>query len=70
MYLAGLVRLQELLRGPASRQVQVTVRRLEPTDEGDYRPIFKEIEKRGETRIVLDCEYYEVHEILKQVSQL
>ncbi len=66
--LLGLIRLQELLKAPSEYNVAVTVRRLEPTLKSDYRPILKEVKKRGESRIILDCEYDLVHDILKQVG--
>ncbi len=48
---------------------KLTVRKLEAMD-GDYRPILKELKNRGQSRIVLDCPWHTVYEVLKQVSAL
>lgn len=68
----GLIRLQNLLKAPAGKDLQITVRRLEPSvdDDGgpDYRPVLKEIRNRDESRIILDCDYTNLYDILHDVS--
>ena len=72
--ISGLIRLQELLKSPPLRddskknKFKLTVRRLEAMDGTDFRPILKELKYRGESKIVLDCPWHMVYEVLKQVS--
>ncbi|CAH1800045.1 unnamed protein product [Owenia fusiformis] len=71
----GLIRLQELLRAPSESQLSITVRKIDtaftrPDSKPDYRPILKEIKKRAESRIVIDCDYTKVQDILKQAQQI
>ena len=65
-FCAGLIKLQELLKAPSDEKFDITVRRLEAVD-GDYRPILKDIKKKGESHIVIDCHVSKVHKILKEV---
>ena len=67
---AGLIRLEELLRAPSEFKVQVTVRRLEPSTDGDFRPILKEVKKRGESKIIIDCDADLVGTILNQAQSI
>ena len=68
---AGLIRLQELLKATSSKieSFYITLRRLEeiPEGSGDYRTTLKEIRSRGDSKIVLDCDWRKVHAVLKQV---
>ena len=66
----SLVRLQELLMLPKSfDDVSINLRQLD-LDTDDYRPLLKEIKKAGETRIVLDCDFEKVGNILKQAEEI
>ena len=73
---SGLIRLQELMKSPPNQEdskknkFKLTVRRLEAMDGTDFRPILKELKNRGESKIVLDCPWHMVYEVLKQVSSL
>ena len=74
LYISGLIRLQELLKSPPTEddtkknKFKLTVRRLEAMDGTDFRPILKELKNRGESKIVLDCPWHMVYEVLKQAS--
>ena len=62
--------MEELLRAPSEFKVQVTVRRLEPSTDGDFRPILKEVKKRGEAKIIIDCDVDLVGKILSQAQSI
>lgn len=64
----GLVRLQDLLKAYGSSEFPITVRQL--TDNGDYRPLLKQIKNSGQAHIVLDCSTDKVYEVLKQSQQI
>lgn len=38
--------------------------------DGDFRPILKEIKKRGESKIIIDCDVDLVREILRQAQSI
>ena len=66
----SLVRLQELHKLPKSYEdVKISYRQLD-LDTDDYRPLLKEIKKTGETRMVLDCDFEKVGNILKQADEI
>jgi hypothetical protein len=66
----SLVRLQELLKLPKSfEDIKITIRQLD-LDTDDFRPLLKELKKSGETRIVLDCDFDKVGEILRQANEI
>ncbi|XP_055382987.1 glutamate receptor ionotropic, kainate 2 [Condylostylus longicornis] len=64
----GLVRLQELLKAHAQSPLIITVRQL--SDNGDYRPLLKQIKNSAEAHIVLDCSTGKIYEVLKQAQQI
>ena len=66
----SLVKLQELIKVPQNfEDVKMTLRQLDLTTD-DYRPLLKEIKKSGETRIVLDCDFDKVQDILRQADEI
>ena len=66
----SLVKLQELLSMPKNfDDVKITLRQLYP-DTDDQRPLFKEIKRSGETRIVLDCEFEYIEDLLRQADEV
>ena len=66
----SLVKLQELLKLPKTfDDVRITMRQLDLTTD-DYRPMLKELKKSGETRIVLDCDFEKVGDILRQANEI
>lgn len=66
----SLVKLQEVLKLPQHfDDIKITLRQLDLTTD-DYRPMLKELKKSGETRIVLDCEFDKVQEILRQADEI
>ena len=66
----SLVKLQELLKlSKTFDDVKITLRQLDLTTD-DFRPLLKELKKSGETRIVLDCEFEKVQDILRQADEL
>jgi len=66
---AVLVRYQELIRTLSGGPVQLSLRKLEdiPPKSGDFRPALKEIQRSGERRFILDCDWHAVYDILHQV---
>ena len=66
----SLVKLQEIISMPKNfDDIKITLRQLYP-DSNDQRPLFKEIRKSGETRIVLDCEFQYIEYLLKQADEV
>lgn len=63
----GLVELQELLKAELI-DVKMHVRQLDVN--GDHRPLFKEMKKNGESRIVLDCNVDRLPAIFKDANDL
>ena len=62
--------MQELIKVPQNfEDVKMTLRQLDLTTD-DYRPLLKEIKKSGETRIVLDCDFDKVQDILRQADEI
>ena len=57
-----------MLRAPAEGEFKITVRHLDKTD-GTYRPILKDLLKRGVSRMIIDCDYTHVFDFLTQVSK-
>lgn len=67
---ASLVNLQEVLKLPKHfDDIKITLRQLDLVTD-DYRPLLKELKKSGETRIVLDCDFEKVQEILRQADEI
>jgi ionotropic kainate glutamate receptor 2 len=64
----GLVRLQELLKAHGPSEYPITVRQL--SDNGDYRPLLKQIKNSAEAHIVLDCSTEKIYDVLKQAQQI
>lgn len=62
----NLERLQEVLQIHGPDDNPVTVRQL--SDDGDYKPLLKEIQLSGESYIILDCSPDKVMEILRQAT--
>lgn len=60
----SLMRLQDIFQLHGPNDNPVTLRRLD--ENGDYKPMLKEISSYGETRIVLDCAADKVLEVLNQ----
>lgn len=60
--------LQDILQIPAPDSPPITVKRLDGLT--DYRPMLKEIQKMGETHIVIHCEISKILEIFRQASEV
>lgn len=60
----SLMRLQNILQLHGPRDSPIVLRQL--SDDGDYKPMLKEIASLGETRIVLDCAIDKVLDVLDQ----
>ena len=66
----SLVKLQEVLKLPKHfDHIKITLRQLDLVTD-DYRPLLKELKKSGETRIVLDCDFEKVQDILRQADEI
>lgn len=65
----GLLKYQDLIAKFPDGQTRMSIRKLEqvPPDSGDYRSALKDVRLRGDTRFLLDCEWYAVQDILHQV---
>ncbi|KAK2148222.1 hypothetical protein LSH36_509g01058 [Paralvinella palmiformis] len=68
----SLAKLQEVLKAPEGHPFKITVRKLDTSIDGpmDYRPLLKEIRNKGGSRIILDCDYTKVNNILHQDADL
>lgn len=66
---AALMRLQDILQivGPEDN-TPVMVRKLD--DNLDFRPLLKEIEKSGETNIIVDCQISNILELFRQANEV
>ena len=66
----SLVKLQEIITMAKNfDDIKISLRQLYP-DTNDQRPLFKEIKKSGETRIVLDCEFQYIEYLLEQAEEV
>jgi hypothetical protein len=63
----GLIRLQELVNAQQGKNRQITIRKLEGKN-ADFRPIFKEMKKQNEYKIILDCSTSMIEPVLRQVG--
>ncbi|XP_049799214.1 glutamate receptor ionotropic, kainate 2-like [Schistocerca nitens] len=64
----SLVRLRSVLQEREPRDPPVAVRQL--SQDGDHRPLLKEIRQSGETRLVLDCDTDTVPEVMRQAEEI
>ena len=66
----SLVRLQDVLELPKSYDgIKLKIQQLF-TDTDDYRPQLKQIRMSGETKIVIDCSYDKIQEVLRQAADV
>ena len=66
----SLVRLQDVLQLPKSYDgIKLKIQQLF-TDTDDYRPQLKQIRMSGETKIVIDCSYDKIQEVLRQAADV
>ena len=65
---AVLVRYQELIRTLSGGPVRLSLRKLEdiPPNSGDFRSALKKIQRSGERRFILDCDWRAVYNVLHQ----
>ena len=62
------MRLQDVFQIHTPSDSPISVKQLGPGP--DYRPMLKEIQNSGETRIILDCNVDIVLEILRQSKEV
>lgn len=62
------MRLQDILQINGPDSPPIVVRKLE--DNSDYRPVLKEIQKFGETHIIIDCHISKILEIFRQANEV
>lgn len=62
----SLMRLQDILQSHSPSDSPIVLRQL--SEDGDYRPMLKEISSYAETRIVLDCGVEKVLDVLNQAT--
>ncbi|KAL3882469.1 hypothetical protein ACJMK2_028806, partial [Sinanodonta woodiana] len=65
----GLIRLQEVLKATEGKDVQVTVRKLNPLTNS-YVNMFKDIKETGESHIVVDCDVKKVKDVLHEALKV
>lgn len=64
----GLMRMQNIIQMNDPNGSPIMVRQL--SDDGDYKPMFKEIASHSETHIILDCSIDKITEVLKQAREV
>lgn len=62
----SLMRLQDILQLHGPSDSSIVLRQL--SDDGDFKPMLKEISSHGETRIILDCGVEKVLDVLNQAT--
>lgn len=62
------MRLQDILQINGPESPPIVVRKLE--DNADHRPLLKEIQKFGETHIIIDCEITKIVELFRQANEV
>lgn len=65
MYVAGLIKLRELVRSPGSRDVEVHLRQADPES---YRDVLKEIKTKEIHNLVVDTRPEHMHHFLRGVG--
>lgn len=63
----GLVRLQDLLRSPAMRTLELYIRQTVPEN---YRTVLKEIKKKGIQNILVDTDPQNINQFFRIILQL
>uniref|UniRef100_A0A4W3HAA6 Glutamate receptor n=1 Tax=Callorhinchus milii TaxID=7868 RepID=A0A4W3HAA6_CALMI len=66
----GLSVLQKVLDTAAEKNWQVTAVSLETTTEEGYRMLFKDLDKRKERHVVIDCESDKLNAIMNQIVNI
>ncbi|XP_013416771.1 glutamate receptor ionotropic, kainate 2 isoform X2 [Lingula anatina] len=67
----GLLKLQDLLRVPGKKKsLQTTIRKLEAFEDGDYRPLLKDLKSQNQFRFIVDCDYKKIPTLLAQAMSL
>jgi len=63
------MRFGELIETLSGGPVKLSLRKLEdsPRHSGDFRSALKQIQRSGESRFILDCDWHVVYDILHQV---
>lgn len=64
----GLMRLQDILQINGPDDSPITVRKMD--DSSDFRPLLKEIQKMGETHIIIDCHISKILELFRQANEV
>lgn len=62
------MRLQDILQIIEPGDEAITVRKLD--DNIDFRPLLKEIEKSGETHVIVDCQISNILELFRQANEV
>lgn len=62
----SLMRLEDVLQMHTPNDSPLVVRQL--PDDGDYKPLLKDLSAMGETRIILDCSSEKVLDVLNQAA--
>lgn len=66
--ISGLTRLQEVFKAAEQRPAQMTVRKLQMTNN-DYVNLLKDLKDRGEYRFIIDCKVDKIRKLLHAVSR-
>lgn len=62
------MRLQDIFQINGPDDIPITVRKLD--DNSDFRPLLKEIQKSGETHIIIDCDLSNILELFRQANDV
>lgn len=66
----SLVRLQEVIKLPKHYEgIKIIIKQLDPTSD-DYRPMLKQIKKSAEVRILLDCSFGKIEQVISQAMEI
>lgn len=62
------MRLQDIIQINGPDDSPITVRKMD--DNADFRPLLKEIQKSGETHIIMDCHISKIMELFRQANDV
>lgn len=66
----GLIRLQDVLKATRSPDYKVTIRKLDPFQQGSYIAMFKDLKDKNEYHIVVDCDIMKVKRLLHEALKV
>lgn len=64
----GLIRLQSILKLSFKGRVAITTRKINFLNPDSVKNVLKDLKMKEHQRIIVDCHYDRVHDILKEVG--